>query len=472
MKSYRHVIIITLVLALAACQAIPGASTNMPSAQPVFTPTITSSPTNTKPAPTTGVLPSATASPTVTLTLTPTGTPTPAVLIDLSRYDFDVDPPIDVLHNPPLIARMDETVDIEFSFVCKYPRHEPLCPSIATLFISYGEGNDFKPMALSREDHDGLRVLSTALPASDESGQPLRRYYLQVSDPQVGLDVRYPTAGAVDLFVASELIPVDLPAQKPLEMGELALGLPWGDGSEAAGLRQKTVGYPWRRGPIAMDVADDGRIALLDVVKMRVLIFDPAEKGFTTIPVPFMLINYPNIQFDRNGQIAVFDPKGEPLGDQSRVNIPRLFRLLPDGQIGAVAPVFVEVPGWLNKDLQVFDSNDARLVTPVDASGKANSRETQRQKQTPQLVMKYMLETVNDVRFADWEEGLAFAVHSVSPLGAINIFEKTPQGYVALFEGGQLRAVWFDKSGKVLKDGDNKSDQQAYTEAEPGLVRK
>ena len=201
-----------------------------------------------------------------------------------------------------------------------------------------------------------------------------------------------------------------------------------------------------------MDVADDGRIALLDVVKMRVLIFDPAEKGLKAIPMPRMFSPYPDIQFDRDGQVAVFDPEGEPLGDQSTVNIPRLFRLLPDGQISAVVPVFVELAGWLNKDLQVFDSNHARRVTPVDASGKANSRETQRQKQTPQLVMKYMLETVNDVRFADWEEGLAFAVHSVSPLGAINIFEKTPQRYVAVFEGDQLRAIWFDEAGKVFKD--------------------
>lgn len=66
--------------------------------------------------------------------------------------------------------------------------------------------------------------------------------------------------------------------------------------------------------------------------------------------------------------------------------------------------------------------------------------------------MKYMLETVNDVRFADWEEGIAFAVHSESMLGAIICFEKTPQGYVAVFEGDQLRAIWFDEAGRVLKD--------------------
>jgi hypothetical protein len=352
-----------------------------------------------------------------------------------------------------VIAGFDEKVKLEFYFVCRYVNKTgSCCKPEATLYVSYGKGDDFTPLALTEEDHDSLRVLSAHLPAIDESGQPLRRYYLQVSDPQVGLDIRYPTAGAVDLFVASELIAVDLPAQKPVETGELALGLPWGDSPEAAGLRQQREGYPWRQGPVAMDVADDGRIALLDLVKERVLIFDPADKGFTTVPVPFMLLNYPDVQFDRDGQLAVFDPKGEPLGDQSTVNIPRFFRFLQDGQIGAVAPVFVRLPGRLNKELQVFDTGDTRLVTPFDASGKANSRETQRQKQSPRLVMKYMLETVNDVRFADWEKGIAFAVHSASNLGAIICFEKTPQGYVAVLEGDQLRAIWFDESGKVLKD--------------------
>jgi hypothetical protein len=452
MNKHFPMILPTLVLALAACQAITSNPTNQPSTQPVLTSTETALSVDTKPAATTVAPPSATPSPTVTLTPTPAATPTQAILIDLRRYDFDVNPPIDVSHNPPLIVRMDETVNIEFSFVCKYPPLGPKCPSVVTLYVSYGEGNDFTPMTLIEGDRDGSRIFSVNLPASDESGQPLRRYYLQVSDPQVGLDIRYPTAGAVDLFVAAGLIAVDLSAQKPVEIGELALGLSWGDGPEAVGLRQQRAGYPWRQGPVAMDVADDGRIALLDLVKKRILIFNPTEKGFTTIPIPFKLLNYPDVQFDRNGQLAVFDPKGEPLGDQSTVNIPRFFRFLPDGQIGAVAPVFVEIPGWLNKDLQVSDWSDMRLVTPFDASGEANSRETQRQKQSPRLTMKYMLTTVNDVRFADWEKGIAFAVHSESMLGAIICFEKTPQGYVAVFEGGQLRAVWFDEAGKVLKD--------------------
>lgn len=222
--------------------------------------------------------------------------------INLDRFDSDTNPAIDVLHNPPVIADSGEKVELEFHFVCRYVNKTgACCKPEATLYISYGEGNDFTPLALTEEDHDSSRVLSAALPASDESGQPLRRYYLQVTDPQVGLDVRYPTAGAVDLFVASELIPVDLPAQKPVETGELALGLPWGDGPEAVGLMQQRAGYPWRVGPIAMDVADNGRIALLDFVKRRILIFDPTDKGLTTIPISFKPPRYPDVQFDRGG---------------------------------------------------------------------------------------------------------------------------------------------------------------------------
>jgi hypothetical protein len=453
MKKHFPMIIPTLVLALTACQAKTSTPTNELSTQPVFTSTIPAPSVDTKPASTTAIPPSATSSPTITLTPTPTATPTPAIQIDLRRYDFDVYPPIEISHNPPVIVRADETVNLGFDVRSRYCRQLPnlTCTRNVIFFVSYGDRNDFAPITLVAYSQEGFDY-SIALPARDESGRLLRRYYLQVTDPQVGLDIRYPIAGAVDLFVAARLIPVDLPAQKPVETGELALGLPWGDDPEAVGLRQQREGYPWRQGPVAMDVADDGRIALLDLVKKRLLIFDPTKKGFTTIPVPFKLLNYPDVQFDRNGQIAVFDPKGEPLGDQSTVDIPRLFRFLPDGQMGAVAPVFIRWPGRLNKDLQVFDTGDARLVTPFSASGEANSREIQRQKQSPRLTMKYMLETVNDVRFADWEKGIAFAVHSVSRLGAIICFENTPQGYVAVFEGDQLRAVWFDEAGKVLKD--------------------
>ncbi len=56
-------------------------------------------------------------------------------------------------------------------------------------------------------------------------------------------------------------------------------------------------------------------------------------------------------------------------------------------------------------------------------------------------------------RFADVEAGTAFEVHSVSPLGVILGFERTPQGYLMLFElYNQVRAVWTDPAGTILKD--------------------
>ena len=41
-------------------------------------------------------------------------------------------------------------------------------------------------------------------------------------------------------------------------------------------------------------------------------------------------------------------------------------------------------------------------------------------------------------RFGDAEAGLAFEVHSVSPLDAVTTFDKTPQGDVAVFHADQI----------------------------------
>jgi hypothetical protein len=276
------------------------------------------------------------------------------------------------------------------------------------------------------------------------------RYYLQVNDPQVGLNIRYPVEGTIDLFTVPAFIPIDLPAQKLVESGELMLALPWGSGPEAVGVRDRE-GYPFKEGPIAMDVAEDGRIALLDHVNGRVMIFDPTEKSYTIVPLPFILKSQGDVQFDRTGQIVVFDPVGKPI-DQSNANIPQLYRLFPDGRIDAVAPVFASIPAWLTKDLKVVDLDYSKLVAPFSPSGAVNTREAQRQKQPAELLAKYMTYSVHDVRFADNQKGFAFAVHSVSPLGAITYFEKAPQGYIAVFEGDQLRAIWFDASGIVLQD--------------------
>jgi hypothetical protein len=410
-------------------------------------------------------LPSATSSPTILPSPVPTASPTPAVRVDLSLFDPDVKPPIEVLHKEPLIAKSDETIRLKFGFVCGYYLRVPgaQCNYNATLFFSYGEKNDFTSIPLQRDLQDEEGYWPATLPATNADGAPLR-YYLQVNDPQVGLDIRYPVEGTIDLFTVPAFIPIDLPAQKLVESGELVLALPWGSGPKAVGL-QKREGYPLRQGPPAMDLAEDGRIALLDFVNDRVLVYDSKNRSFTPIPLPFIYKSLGDLQFDRSGQLAIFDGFGEPI-EQPTVSIPQLFLMSSDGSIDKVAPVFVTYPYNLTKDLEVQDLDDWRLVMPFSPTREVNSREEQRHRQNPALVYRFV-ENLDPyvARFGDVVAGLAFEMHSVSPLGAIIYFEKTPQGYVAIFFADLIRAVWFDSSGTILKDVTLPNDQ--YSEVYP-----
>ncbi len=444
----RLYFVLILIWVLTACQTVAIAPTHPPSAQTSAQPVSTSAEVKAllpsmipESTPTGSISPSATDS----LVPLPTNILNTTIAVNLSNFDWDVRPPIDVSHEPPLIAKSNETVMLKFSLACAYDR--PPCNPTANLFFSYGERDKFNSQPLQQKTEGWV----TNLPASDEKGQSLR-YYLQVNDPAAGLDVRYPLEGTLDLFTTPDFIRIDLSDQQPAEVRDLALKLPWGDGLEAVGL-QKYDGYPPLVGPLAMDAADDGRIALLDYVNERILIFDPNEKMYLANPLPFKLQGRGDIQFDRNGQVAVFDPVGEPM-DQSTVNIPQIYRLLSDGRVGVQAPVFVWIPGRLTQDLEVFDLRDRRFVAPFLSSGEINSREGQRHRRNPNLLYRYVKGLEPYVaRFADVEAGLAFELHSVSPLGAIISLDKTLQGYMVVIEvQPQYRAIWFDRSGVVLKD--------------------
>ena len=385
--------------------------------------------------------------------------------VGLKLFDPDVIPPIDVLHNEPLIAKSDETIKLKFRFLCGYYMQLPgaQCNYNSTVFFSYGEKTTL-PHTLSNEICRMKKSIGLAtLPATNADGASLR-YYLQVNDPQVGLEVRFPVEGTIDLFTVPAFIPIDLPAQKPVESGELVLAVPWGSGPEAVGV-VKREGYPLRQGPPAMDVAEDGRIALLDFVNDRVLVYDSKDRSFTPISLPFVYKSLGDLQFDRGGQLAILDGFGEPI-EQPTVHVPRLYRMSSDGSIDKVAPVFVTYTYKLTKDLEVQDLSDWRLVMPFSPTGEVNSHEEQRRRQNPALVYRFV-ENLDPyvARLGDVEAGLAFEMHSVSPLGAIIYFEKMPQGYVAIFFGDQIRAVWFDSSGIILKDVTLPNDQ--YSEVEP-----
>jgi hypothetical protein len=395
--------------------------------------------------------PTATASPTPSPTAAPS--PTPLFVFELSQYDPDIFQPIDLSHNPPLIARSDETVRLMFDPVNTIycPELQRYCRLEPVLFYAYGEADTFQSLPLTREIVNEFEFLVARPPATDQAGRSLR-YYAEFSVPEAGYTLRYPVAGTIDLFAAQVFIPVELPTQNPVAPGDIVYDFFWGFGPDK--VRQASYeGYPTRVGPPAMDVASDGRIALMDPVNERVIIYNPNEGIYSSVPLPFTYKFNGDIAFDQNNRLVVFDWLGEE-AEGTIVSIPYCYRLLPDGELDVSTPLYVKSPSHITKQLSVLDYYDARLVAPFNSQGEANSREAQRQKGTWDFPFRFM-EGLDPfvAHFADVKEGLAFEVHSVSPLGVITEFAKTPQGYMMTFLiGDQIRAVWIDSHGIVLKD--------------------
>jgi hypothetical protein len=298
-----------------------------------------------------------------------------------------------------------------------------------------------------------MESLVARLPATDQKRGSLR-YYAEFSVRAAGYTLRYPAARTFELLATSNFTSVELPAQNAVARGEKVYNFFWGYGPDK--VRSTTYeGYPIRVGPPAMDVANDGRIALLDPVNDRVIIYSPNEESYSSIPLPFSYKYYgrEDIQFDRDGRLVILDLFGEAI-EGTPYSIPHGYRLLLDGSVEDETAVFVKSPTKFTKDLKVLDQYDYRMVAPFNSLGVVNSREAQRQKQAWEYPYRYVAGLDPYVaRFADVKKGAAFEVHSVSPLGSIMGFEERPGGYImTFFIGDQIRAVWLDPSGIVMKD--------------------
>ena len=401
-------------------------------------------------------LPSATFTPLPTATPTsqptPTPSPTPLCIFDLTRYDPDLFQPVVVEHQPPLIAQSDETVLLAFNVIntiycAEVQRNLRLEP---TLYYTYGEAKVFQTTPLNYEVVNEMESLVARLPATDQAGKSLR-YYAEFAVPEAGYALRYPTAGTIDLFATANFVSIELPTENAVQPGDKVYDYFWGYGPDK--VRSTTFSpYGHRAGPPAMDVASDGRIALMDPVNERIIIFDPNEGSYTSLPLPFTYHFNSNLAFDRDDRLMVCDFQGEE--DQSSgVSIPHCYRLLPNGDLDIAAPVYAKFPEVITRDHSVLDWYDSRMVSPISPDGKANDREVQRERQPWDFPYRY-LESVFTARLADIGEGLAFEIHSETGLGGLPGFEKTPQGYLLTFHSGyeQIRAVWIDLEGNILKD--------------------
>jgi len=93
--------------------------------------------------------------------------------------------------------------------------------------------------------------------------------------------------------------------------GETVYNLYWA--TDRQGAPAEYPGYPRRVGPPALDVAADGRLALMDPVNMRILIFDTNQGTYVSYRLPFDYeIGFDaDLGFDPQGRLMVCDYQGQ-----------------------------------------------------------------------------------------------------------------------------------------------------------------
>ena len=242
------ILLLLSVMALSACQISNISPTGQPSAKISPTPVSDLTEEISQPSATgTSTLvavptPSVTTLPPFTSPPTPTTTLTPELEIDWSLFDPDIKPPIEILHSEPLIVKSDELIDLKFNFTCAYKYKTPGANcDLIQLFLSLTPKKTTSQQFFSKEKYLKGGVYWTAvLPATDENGKPFR-YYLLVNDPQVGLDVRFPSGGKIGFLAVPAFIPMNLLDQTQAEQGELVLAVPGEAGRKSWGTQARRL---------------------------------------------------------------------------------------------------------------------------------------------------------------------------------------------------------------------------------------
>ena len=110
------------------------------------------------------------------------------------------------------------------------------------------------------------------------------------------------TSGAVDAAAGTSLVAASYSAAATPSSGTLLVTLPWGSGPGQVGLTQPTEGLT--RGPEALAVSPNGRIAVLDSVNRRVLFLD--SQGQVTGSA-FVKLQEPRFLAVTDGRVYVLD---------------------------------------------------------------------------------------------------------------------------------------------------------------------
>lgn len=364
---------------------------------------------------------------------------------NMEKYDPYTNPAIIVTHIPPLIVSVSDPIRLEFLFDCMYTVDTNLpCKPDGILYTMSGSNATFEPVALVEEYRDSFRVLVAEIPILDTNQQTMK-YFLEINDPSVNIQYRYPLDGTIELTIVPELIVIDLPPSDAPVSGELVVSAVWGSGPDQVGIG--TIGSA-PKGPDAFDVAPNGDIALLDEINKRVILFSSQTQKISTYPVD--LNGWGDITFQTNGELAILDMIGKSSTNQRRT--PQLYLLNTESKkVKHIGSVFVKGSIRLTNESTLMDNNLGRQIRPLDSFGNLKHQKEQLKNYSQEQLITRWQDPFRS-RFADIQRGLAFEIQSKERLGAILHFSKIDNGYVVVFTGKNLRILWLDDSGQVVGD--------------------
>ncbi len=217
----------------------------------------------------------------------------------------------EILHTPPLLARVGKAVDLSFGVVCGVVDDKPggRCTPHGTVFVRAAGETGFRQLPLETEP-GGL--LSAVVPAGEaERGFD---YYAAIENGR-GQSSTLPEAGAAapqHVWPLETWTTIDVGAPRFGEFrapSSVAGRFGWGKGDGALGLdsgREQS-----RIGPSAFDVAPDGSVVVLDQVNQRLVRLRTGGKP-SQLPIAFAG-GEGDLAVGGDGTIYVLEVSGKPL---------------------------------------------------------------------------------------------------------------------------------------------------------------
>ncbi len=158
--------------------------------------------------------------------------------------------------------------------------------------------------------------------------------------------------------------------------GDLLVTLPWGSGAGEVGLLEPSEGLA--RGPEALSVAPDGRIAVLDCVNGRLMLLDPTGRQLGTAPIPLSVPRFLAVDDDRlyvldcdvDRRLVVFDWNGMDMGGVALPELDDVVTGLFATERGPCVEVAREKVLLLAETDGALQASVAPLSEPYRASGR------------------------------------------------------------------------------------------------------